>query len=71
MMSKEAPPHLKGTVMGVFSTCQFLGAFLGGTFAGVIASHYQMQGVWLALVVSALLWFMVIFVLSVKSHQPQ
>lgn len=71
MMSKEAPAHLKGTVMGVFSTCQFLGAFLGGTFAGVIASQYQMQGVWSALVVSALLWLIVIFMLSVKSHHPE
>jgi len=71
MMSKEAPAHLKGTVMGVFSTCQFLGAFLGGTFAGVIASQYQMQGVWSALVVSTLLWLIVILVLSVKSHQSQ
>jgi len=34
LVSKAAPPDRKGTAMGVFSTCQFLGAFAGGLMGG-------------------------------------
>lgn len=34
MISKIAPPDLKGTAMGVYSTAQFLGAFAGGRAPG-------------------------------------
>ncbi len=64
MISKEAPAALKGTVMGVFSTCQFLGAFLGGVLAGWISAHYGITGVWFWLSISAAIWFAIIFALS-------
>ncbi|MBM3203414.1 MFS transporter, partial [Candidatus Woesearchaeota archaeon] len=36
MISKIAPPDLKGTAMGIYSTSQFLGAFAGGAGGGWI-----------------------------------
>ncbi|BBI58931.1 hypothetical protein HSBAA_02370 [Vreelandella sulfidaeris] len=39
MLSKLAPAGAKGTAMGVYSTSQFFGAFLGGTLGGLLA-HY-------------------------------
>jgi len=40
LVSKIAPPASKGTAMGFYSSSQFLGAFLGGSFGGI------MQGLW-------------------------
>jgi hypothetical protein len=39
LVSKFAPPQSKGTAMGVFSTSQFLGAFLGGATGGWLLGH--------------------------------
>ena len=33
-LTRAVDPSVKGTASGVYSTCQFLGAFLGGTFGG-------------------------------------
>ncbi|MDY6920124.1 MAG: MFS transporter [Pseudomonadota bacterium] len=40
LVSKLAAPGLKGTSMGVYSTCQFLGAFVGGAGGGWVVAHY-------------------------------
>lgn len=39
LVSKFAPPELKGTAAGVYSSAQFLGAFVGGAAGGVLAQH--------------------------------
>ncbi|OZG70935.1 MFS transporter [Hahella sp. CCB-MM4] len=41
LVSKVAPAGMRGTAMGVYSSSQFLGAFLGGTLGGVA---YDMGG---------------------------
>ncbi|KTD17617.1 MFS transporter [Legionella jordanis] len=41
LISKQANPGMKGTAMGIYSSSQFLGIFLGGTFAGLL---YQLTG---------------------------
>lgn len=40
MVSKMAAPGFKGTSMGVYSTCQFLGAFVGGAGGGWLLGNY-------------------------------
>lgn len=40
LMSKIAPAGAKGTAMGVYSTCQFLGAFAGGSLSGFLIQNY-------------------------------
>lgn len=47
LVSKIAPAACKGTAMGVYSTSQFLGIFLGGTIGGWLINHYQMQGIFI------------------------
>ncbi|KMQ73527.1 MFS transporter [Marinobacter subterrani] len=49
LISKEAPAASKGTAMGVYSTSQFLGAFLGGALGGMLLQRLGTDGV---------LWFM-------------
>lgn len=61
MISKTVVASGKGTAMGVFSTCQFLGAFAGGAAGGWILEHGSVSyliGVCMAL--AALWWLMLL-----------
>lgn len=59
MISKAAPPDLKGTAMGIYSTAQFLGAFAGGTAGGFIYGRYGLSAVFLLCAAVATLWLLV------------
>ncbi|MGI9212045.1 MAG: MFS transporter [Methylococcaceae bacterium] len=59
MISKIAPPDLKGTAMGIYSTSQFLGAFAGGAGGGWIHGQFGPAGVFLYCAVAAVLWLIV------------
>lgn len=61
LISKTAPADLKGTAMGIYSTSQFLGAFLGGMAGGWIYGQFGMTQVFLFCVVVALAWLLVAF----------
>ena len=64
LISKLAPAGAKGTAMGIYSTCQFLGAFLGGISGGIITHYFGYSGVfWLAACLT-ILW--VIFAVTMK-----
>ncbi|MES9878781.1 MAG: MFS transporter [Candidatus Sedimenticola sp. PURPLELP] len=56
LIAKVAPAESKGTAMGVYSTSQFIGAFLGGLIGGWVYTHYQLQGVFLFGAIATLLW---------------
>lgn len=47
LVSKVAPLTGRGTAMGVYSSSQFLGAFLGGASGGWAHSHFGVEGVFL------------------------
>ncbi|QJD31464.1 MFS transporter [Methylococcus geothermalis] len=68
MVSKVAPPDLKGTAMGVYSTTQFLGAFVGGAGGGWIQGHYGIPAVFLFCAAMALLWLAVAFGMEKPRH---
>lgn len=58
-ISRLAPPATKGAAMGIYSTAQFLGAFVGGVAGGVIVGAFGPAAVFaFALVVSGL-WFVI------------
>jgi len=40
LISKFAPPDLKGTATGVYSAVQFLGTFVGAAVGGWLSQHY-------------------------------
>ncbi len=56
MISRMAPLSGKGTALGVYSTSQFAGAFLGGPVAGLIMQYRGMDGIYLIGAVMAVLW---------------
>jgi len=59
LISKSAPGERKGTAMGVYSTSQFTGAFLGGALGGWFHTHYGNPGTFLFCAGVAALWALV------------
>ncbi len=56
MISKVAPPDSKGTAMGVYSSAQFLGIFIGGTAGGWLYGQFGLEGVFGFGALVAVLW---------------
>jgi len=56
LVSRIAPVDGKGTAMGVYSTSQFLGAFVGGAGGGLLLEHFGVTGIFAACAIGALLW---------------
>lgn len=59
LISKESPSGAKGTAMGVYSTSQFFGAFLGGAAGGVLAGWAGADGVFGLMAIVLLVWLIV------------
>lgn len=56
MVSKQAPACSKGTAMGIYSSSQFLGIFLGGLCAGMVYQFYGEIGVFVMNSLLSLVW---------------
>lgn len=59
LISKLAPVGYRGTAMGVFSTHQFIGSFLGGVGGGWLLQNYSSNGVFWVVGVVFLAWSLV------------
>lgn len=64
LISKVAPLETKGTALGVYSTSQFLGAFLGGAGGGWLYGKFGVEAVFLACIGIAVFWLL--FALSMR-----
>jgi len=58
LVSKVAPVEAKGTAMGVYSTSQFSGAFVGGVLGGWAHEVFGVSGVFLVCSVATLAWLL-------------
>ena len=58
LVSKIAPAGSKGTAMGVYSSAQFFGIFVGGSVGGILYGEYH-NGLFLACGLLALLWLII------------
>lgn len=58
LVSKTAPAEARGMAIGVYSTFQFLGAFVGGDQGGWLYQHYGVGAVYAGSAVIAGLWFL-------------
>ncbi len=56
LVSRLAPPHLRGAAMGAYATCQFLGAGVGGVLGGAVLAHLGQSGVFLAGALLVVVW---------------
>ncbi len=68
LVAKMAPGERKGTAMGVYSSSQFLGAFLGGVLGGWFHTQYGIQGAFIFCAVMAGLWLLVAWGMSDPSY---
>ncbi|MDP5053862.1 MAG: MFS transporter [Congregibacter sp.] len=61
LVSKAVFAHGKGTALGVYATCQFLGAFVGGTTGGFLYGSAGLSGLLYLVLIAAALWLMLIW----------
>jgi len=58
-VSQAAPPGSRGTAVGVYSTVQFLGAFVGAALGGFLMQHAGATGVLVGTMVLMGVWLAV------------
>jgi MFS family permease len=59
LITKVAPVHVKGTAMGLYSSLQFLGIFIGGIVGGFAHQHGGRTAVFVLTALLALIWLLV------------
>jgi predicted MFS family arabinose efflux permease len=69
LISKTANTDKRGLAMGLYSTSQFLGAFIGGVFGGWIYNTYDLNSVFLFTTFMAIIWWGVILTMK-QQNQP-
>jgi MFS family permease len=58
ILSRIAPAGVKGSVMGIYSSSQFLGAFTGGLIGGILASNFGEKSIFLVMALFSLFWIL-------------
>jgi MFS family permease len=58
ILSRLAPAGVKGSVMGIYSSSQFFGAFVGGIAGGFIANEFGEQSIFLVMTVVGVVWLL-------------
>lgn len=61
MVSKQAPVAAKGTAMGLYSTTQFFGMFVGGSLGGYLYAHHHLTSIYFCCSIIAFLWLFISF----------
>lgn len=61
LISKTVPGDLKGTAMGIYSSCQFLGAGFGGALGGWSYGQYGTGSVFVLCAIAAFSWLLLSF----------
>ncbi|MGB1868578.1 MAG: MFS transporter [Porticoccaceae bacterium] len=57
-LSKVCPVGNRGTAMGIYSSCQFFGAFVGGLLGGWSLQYYGINGLFLLISGVLLIWWL-------------
>ena len=58
-MSRFADQNYRGTIMGIFSSSQFLGASIGGMLGSIISGYMGVQYVFYLTFILTALWFVI------------
>lgn len=56
LVSRTAPPSRKGSALGIYSSAQFLGIFVGGVLGGWLYGQFSFNGVYLFCITLSLIW---------------
>lgn len=68
LMSKLSPLENKGTAMGIYSSAQFIGAFIGGALGGTLYTLFGLEGIFSASAVLIVFWLLLIFPMQAPRH---
>jgi len=68
LVSKIAPAGSKGTASGIYSSCQFFGAFCGGLLGGWLLEGGDLSRVFIACAVLIAAWALVASVMRTPKH---
>jgi len=69
MVSKIAPSQRRGLILGVYSSCQFLGLFVGGAVGGWCMEHWGITGTVSFGIVFLCIWLLSIFGLNFNHNE--
>ena len=69
LASRIAPPHARGTALGVYNTLQSLGFFAGGAVGGFLSKNVGMQGLFAACALLMGVWLVAAW--SMKAPPPR
>jgi len=67
LLSKTASASKRGLAMGIFSTSQFLGTFIGGVIGGLIYDIYDLNSVFLFTIFVAIIWWIMVLFSPLKT----
>lgn len=67
-LSKVAPAGAKGSAMGIYSSMQFLGAFVGGSIGGWLLAQYGSASLFVALGLLMVFWAFIIWRTKAPQH---
>lgn len=69
LVSRQASADNKGTAMGIYSSCQFLGIFAGGAIAGMIYQGAGAQGIFLVNGSMTFFWLLITFYIQPNAYE--
>lgn len=67
-ISKVSPVAAKGTAMGIYSSSQYLGAFVGGSIAGLLLSWHDTNILMIVILIIIALWWLFSFLQAKPPH---
>jgi MFS family permease len=70
LASRVAPPHARGTALGVYNTLQSLGFFAGGAVGGWLVKHVGFSGLFIACAGLMLVWLVVAWPMKAPQSRP-
>lgn len=68
LISKIAPAGSKGTAMGIYSSAQFLGIFVGGAFGGYLFNHFGANSIFSFCAILSIVWALVAVTMKKPLH---
>lgn len=72
LVSRTAPAERKGSALGLYSSAQFLGIFVGGLFGGWLYGQFSFTGVYLFCLILTLFWLaLASFMQPPRKKSPQ
>ena len=71
LLSKTAGASKRGLAMGIFSTSQFLGTFMGGAIGGLIYDIFSLNSVFLLTIFMAIIWWLSLLTMPSKHNKTE